>query len=188
MLYSLTNQQRVVALALAAVLVLPSFAGSTSPYAGQEARELKALSATDVADLLAGRGMGYAKAAELNGYPGPAHVLQLADALRLSTHQRSETQMIFERMTASAKAIGVKLVAAEVAMDSAFRHRHVKPESLTQMVGEIAGLQSELRNIHLQAHLEQTALLTSSQVSQYIELRGYRQGLIEDAKSDHAHE
>lgn len=178
----------LVPLAVTAAALAPSLVSSTSPYAGQVAREIKALSHTDIADLLAGRGMGYAKAAELNGYPGPAHVLQLADALELSADQRLETRMIFERMTSSAKAIGVQLVSAERALDSAFRDRHVGRESLMLMVGEIAGYQSRLRNIHLQAHLEQTALLTPRQISRYIALRGYRKGFVENMKPDHAHE
>src|SRR5687767_11125254 len=52
-----------------------------SPYVGQEDRAIKALDAKDVDGLLAGSGMGYAKAAELNGYPGPMHVLELAEKL-----------------------------------------------------------------------------------------------------------
>jgi hypothetical protein len=44
-----------------------------SPYVGQEYREIKALSTQEISDYISGRGMGLAKAAELNGYPGPAH-------------------------------------------------------------------------------------------------------------------
>jgi hypothetical protein len=52
-----------------------------SPYSGMQTRSIKALSEQQVADLTAGRGMGLALAAELNGYPGPFHVLELADKL-----------------------------------------------------------------------------------------------------------
>src|SRR6266540_3233648 len=45
-------------------------AAQTSPYAGQQTREIKSLSAQDIDDLLNARGMALAKAAELNGYPG----------------------------------------------------------------------------------------------------------------------
>jgi hypothetical protein len=44
-----------------------------SPYAGEQGRAIKALSQKEVSDLLDGAGMGYAKAAELNRYPGPMH-------------------------------------------------------------------------------------------------------------------
>ena len=63
-------------------------AHNASPYAGQQTREIKALSSTQTADLLAGKGMELAKAAELNGYPGPMHTLELATQLELSTEQK----------------------------------------------------------------------------------------------------
>jgi hypothetical protein len=56
-----------------AALSIPQIAWSQAhqPYAGLEARAIKALSEQQIADLEAGRGMGMALAAELNGYPGP---------------------------------------------------------------------------------------------------------------------
>ena len=54
------------------------------PYAGLETRAIKTLSERQIADLNAGRGMGLALAAELNGYPGPMHAIELADRLNLS--------------------------------------------------------------------------------------------------------
>ena len=47
-----------------------------SPYAGLETRTIKALSEQQIADLRAGRGMALALAAEVNGYPGPLHVIE----------------------------------------------------------------------------------------------------------------
>ena len=52
-----------------------SSAQTTSPYTGEEQRAIKALSEEEIGDLLEARGMGLAKAAELNSYPGPLHVL-----------------------------------------------------------------------------------------------------------------
>ena len=63
-----------------------------------ETRPIKALSDQQVADLKAGRGMGLALAAELNGYPGPAHVLELSDKLGLTVEQRARVQQLFESM------------------------------------------------------------------------------------------
>lgn len=57
------------------------------PYAGLETRQIKALSGEPVAELRAGEGMGLALAAELNGYPGPRHVLDLANQLGLTDEQ-----------------------------------------------------------------------------------------------------
>jgi hypothetical protein len=49
-----------------------ALAQSAQPYSGMQTRPIKALSDQQVADLKAGRGMGLALAAELNGYPGPS--------------------------------------------------------------------------------------------------------------------
>ena len=69
-----------------------------SPYAGQESRESKALSPQEVPDLLAGKGMGLAQAAELNGYPGPMHVLELAAQLQLPPDHTSKTEALFKKV------------------------------------------------------------------------------------------
>ena len=56
----------------------PSQAGAPpSPYAGLQDRAIKALSDEQIADLRAGKGMSLALPAELNGYPGPAHALEI---------------------------------------------------------------------------------------------------------------
>jgi len=81
------------------ILTAPVFADAPpTPYAGQQTRAIKALSDDDIASLLKGEGMGMAKAAELNGYPGPTHVLALAPQLKLTEPQRQQVQAIFDRM------------------------------------------------------------------------------------------
>jgi hypothetical protein len=50
------------------------FAGSSTSLGGMQSRPIKALSDQQVSDLRAGRGMGLALAAELNGYPGPSPI------------------------------------------------------------------------------------------------------------------
>jgi hypothetical protein len=62
---------KLLALAVGLVALLSGTSLAQSPYAGMQTRPIKALSAEQVADLKAGRGMGLAMAAELNGYPGP---------------------------------------------------------------------------------------------------------------------
>jgi Spy/CpxP family protein refolding chaperone len=169
---------RVAFVVLPVILLVTasSLADSASPYAGQETREIKALSATEIADLIAGKGMGYAKAAELNGYPGPAHVLELADALQLTANQRAHTQAIFDGMAAAAKAVGFQIVETERALDESFRDRRVTPASLTSTLEALAALQARVRDIHLQAHLEQMSVLSPQQIGQYSALRGYHHG------------
>ncbi|MEX0915027.1 MAG: hypothetical protein WD397_11365 [Wenzhouxiangellaceae bacterium] len=165
--------------AFAMVLALPNagaIASEASPYSGEEAREIKALSDPDISGLLAGKGMGYAKAAELNGYPGPAHVLELAEELSLTADQQAETQAIFDRMQASAKDLGAELVAAERELDQAFKDKSIDESSLPELVREIGEIESRLRAVHLDAHLRQTGLLADHQIARYKMLRGYQHG------------
>ncbi len=144
-----------------------------SPYRGQEGREIKALSVEEIDSLRAGDGMGLAKAAELNRYPGPSHVLQLAEALELSEEQRAQTQEAFDRMKEKAVALGSAIVEKERALDRMFRDRVIDREKLEAAVHEIANLQGKLRLAHLEAHLELEPVLTPDQIARYIGLRGY---------------
>jgi len=144
-----------------------------SPYAGEQHREIKSLSAKEVQDLLAGRGMGLAKSAELNRYPGPAHVLELADRLGLSAAQKAQTKSVFDAMDSRARALGKALVEREAELDRLFASRQVSRATLESSLAEISKLQGELRRVHLEAHLAQTDILTQGQVASYVELRGY---------------
>ena len=64
------------------------------PYAGMATRSIKALSDQQIADLRDGRGMSLALAAELNGYPEPSHVLEHAEALKLTAAQQEKIQAL----------------------------------------------------------------------------------------------
>jgi Spy/CpxP family protein refolding chaperone len=146
---------------------------AASPYAGQESRAIASLSETDVADLLGGKGWGFAKPAELNGYPGPLHVLQLGDKLGLTQEQHAKVKAIFDRMAANARETGAKFVEAERALDAAFKSRAVDERVLRERIERTETLRAELRRIHLAAHLETTPVLTPEQRHSYAMLRGY---------------
>jgi hypothetical protein len=143
------------------------------PYAGQQARTIKALSDDDIAALRKGEGMGMAKAAELNGYPGPAHVLTLAAQLGLTETQQRDVRAIFERMSTAAKPLGGELIAQEQTLDQLFAKGQITPDRLAAATAAIAGLQGRLRSVHLSAHLDTRALLNADQITRYQELRGY---------------
>jgi hypothetical protein len=160
----------------AALLAAFGSAYAQSPYAGQESRGIKALSAQEVSDLLAGKGMGFAKAAELNGYPGPMHVLELAAQLQLTPDQTSKTEALFKKVKARAVDIGRQLVEEERVLDRQFSSKSITPASLQSSLERIATLQAELRRTHLETHLEQTALLSDTQIAAYSKLRGYGAG------------
>ena len=162
-----------LALAAAADLALAQGHHARSPYAGMEAREVKALDAKTVDDLRAGRGMGLALAAELNGYPGPMHVLELADRLRLSPDQRAKVQQLFARMKAEAVPLGQRLLDEERSLDRHFAERTINRDllaALTRSIGETTGA---LRQAHLSYHLATIEALTPEQVRQYAVERGY---------------
>ena len=165
------NHQAFFLLAAAALSI--SGAAAQAPYAGMEARPIKALSEQQVADLKAGRGMGLALVAELNGYPGPSHLLELADQLGLSDAERSTVRGLFEAMKAETIPIGERLIAQETALDKLFAEHKVTPETLAAATAEIGGTQAKLRDAHLRYHLSTVALLQPSQIKRYGELRGY---------------
>jgi Spy/CpxP family protein refolding chaperone len=165
---------RIIALALAAcALAVPVLADSPSPYTGQQGRTIKALSDEDIASLLKGDGMGFAKAAELNGYPGPKHVLDLGEQLKLTPQQRQQIQAIFDRMSTAAKPLGVELVARERMLDQQFQKGEITPDQLSAETTAIGDLQGRLRAVHLSAHLETKVLLSADQLALYEQLRGY---------------
>ena len=139
-----------------------------------ESRAVKALSEQQMADLRAGRGMGLALAAELNGYPGPLHVLELADGLQLSADQRRRLQQLFEAMKAEAIAAGERLIDAETALDQAFKDRSITAERLAELSAAIGIAQGELRAVHLKYHLTTAELLTPTSRAATPSLRGYR--------------
>lgn len=147
----------------------------SSPYAGQEDSGIAALSAQEVQQLREGAGMGLARAAELNHYPGPKHLLEMAEELELSADQKSAIQTIYEEMHATAVGLGEQIIDREEHLQRRFAHRHIDEGSLREATSEIARLHGELRFAHLTAHLQTTALLTAAQIATYDRLRGYGQ-------------
>ena len=151
-----------------------SVAAPASAYVGQEDRDIKALPPEDINAYLSGKGMGLARAAELNGYAGPAHVLELATPLALTPEQRARTEALFTAMTSKATPLGQALVAQERKLDRLFATRTVTAELLASSLNEIGVLQTKVREAHLEAHLDQVAILTAEQNARYVQLRGYR--------------
>jgi Spy/CpxP family protein refolding chaperone len=147
----------------------------SSPYAGQEHREIKALSAEDIQGYLSGSGMGFAQAAELNHYPGPKHVLDLAEPLQLSAEQRRQTQTLFEDMRRAAVRLGQALIDRERHLDALFAAGTLSDVQLEELVADIATIRGQLRTVHLRAHLAQKTLLTPEQLRRYDTLRGYEE-------------
>lgn len=161
-------------------------AAASQPYAGLEDRPIRALAPERVADLLAGRGAGYALAAELNHYPGPTHVLALGAQLELTKDQEQAVQGTLAAMRQEAQQLGQELVDLEAELDRAFRSGSIAPEQLAQLTERIAAVEGQLRRTHLAAHLEMKAVLSPQQVALYDELRGYTGGAATDGQN-HQH-
>lgn len=161
-------------LATAALFLVTSNVLAESPYAGMQSRAVKALSEQQVADLSQGRGMGMALAAELNGYPGPSHVLELVDQLELRPDQISAIRSLFESMKRESIPLGARFIEEEMELDRQFATRAVNPHSLRTVTAAAARTQGELRETHLKYHLSTAALLDQEQMRRYASLRGYQ--------------
>ena len=144
-----------------------------STYVGHQHREIKALSPEEAMGLLEGQGLGFALAAELNGYPGPRHVLDLSAGLNLTDDQVHRTQDIFDAMQDEAMRLGSDIVALEQHLDSLFATQAINAVALDRIVGEIGARRAALRRVHLQAHLDLYSVLTEAQRRHYAVLRGY---------------
>jgi len=160
---------------------------TTSPYVEQLASPVPGLSSQEVDDLLEGRGAGYARTAELSGYPGPRHVLDLGDRLGLSAPQRAVAESLFVAMNHAARTLGAEILAAERRLAAEFAAGTVSPAALEQQTTALGVQYGRLRAIHLGAHVELTRHLTSAQIHRYAELRGYEHAPDSDAPGGHAH-
>jgi hypothetical protein len=169
---------RIAAIAFGAVIALAgtAWAQHPQPYAGLQTRSIKSLSDQQIADLEAGRGMGLALAAELNGYPGPSHVLELATELGLTEAQRARVAAQFAAMKAETIPIGARLLEEEADLNRQFASRTITPATLDAATAAIGKTQAALRAAHLKYHLATADLLTDDQTARYAVLRGYAGG------------
>lgn len=168
------NSKIVTAIGIGALTML--VAGNVlaqGQYAGQQTRTIKALSDEETRDLLEGRGMGLAKAAELNRYPGPAHLLQLAKKLDLSEADADAARQVFATMDQEAKALGTEIVAAEGELDRAFADEKADSATVEALTAKIGALQGRVRAVHLNAHIAVRPLLKDETIARYDALRGY---------------
>lgn len=158
-----------------------------SPYTSETGRRIKALSESDIAGYLSAKGMGLARAAELNRYPGPRHVLDLGTELELTPDQVNALQQFFRDMEIAASAAGAALVAREAELDRLFAEQRATPEEVLRLTAEIGRLLGLTRASHLNAHVATTAVLTPKQVARYATLRGYDRGAASGAHDRSGH-
>jgi hypothetical protein len=144
-----------------------------SKYAGEEKREIKSLSETDIEELKNGKGWGLAKAAELNGLPGPAHLLEMKEEIHLSATQIRVIEDLFKKMKQEAIPLGLELIDLERELNNHFSNRTITDELLGVLLERIAQIQKKLRYVHLSTHLKTPNILTPEQIALYNKLRGY---------------
>ena len=149
-----TNKQHVTGLLAAGLSILyvagavASDASTKSKYAGQEQRAIKSLSANDVAELRRGGGWGLAKVAELNGVPGPIHLLEMKVQIQLSADQIAKITAIYESMRTGAMAPGGQLIELEGRLDKHFRDGTITEASLPPLLRRVSEVRAKLREVH----------------------------------------
>lgn len=156
------------------VTMTTTVAAAASPYAGWETRSVKALNSRQIDDLRNGRGMSLALSAELNGYPGPKHILELGTELELTALQKRTVAEAFTNMQEEARREGERVLEAEQKLDALFATKTADAASLARQVRQTGEAWSRLRTIHLKYHLDMAGLLTPEQHTRYQQLRGYR--------------
>jgi len=144
-----------------------------SDYVDLQFTEIRGLSTEQLEGYQTGAGLGYALPAELNGYPGPRHVLDLADELALTDTQQADIQALYDDMLPQAIELGEHFLAQEELIEVAFREGTITDVLLQEALAEAGQLESQLRYIHLSTHLATIDILTLHQVQQYNVLRGY---------------
>lgn len=170
-------KQNTLLLALALCLPLSTLAqhshGAQTPYAGMQNRAIKSLSDNDIHELRRGGGWGLALAAELNGMPGPAHLLELKDQIPLTSDQVAKTQALLDEMRTAAIPTGERLISAEKALETAFASGKVNESSLRRLLADAESARTELRFIHLSQHFKTVQYLKPEQINRYNIVRGY---------------
>ena len=101
------------------------------------------------------------------------HVLELSDELGLTEQQIQKTQTVFEAMKSEAVALGAQYIAKERELDQGFTSGSMDASYLSALLSEIGNIHSQIRYVHLNAHIKQKSLLTQHQIHLYDQLRGY---------------
>jgi Spy/CpxP family protein refolding chaperone len=158
---------------------------SQTPYAGMQNRAIKSLSDKDINELRRGGGWGMALAAELNGMPGPAHLLELKDQIPLALDQVAKTQTLLDEMRKAAIPTGERLIAAEKALEAAFAAGNVDESSLRRLLADAESARTELRFIHLSQHYKTVQFLKPEQIKRYNILRGYAEDPCKNIPAGH---
>jgi Spy/CpxP family protein refolding chaperone len=118
-----------------------------------------------------GRGFGLAFAADQNGYPGPMHVLELRERLKLTAGQEAKARELMHAMFAESRPKSAGLLEAEAKLRRLFAERAADEAAVRAAVSEVERARSEVRLVHLLTHLKTRDLLTEAQRRMYHQAR-----------------
>ena len=118
-----------------------------------------------------GRGFGMAFVADQQGYPGPLHVLELKDRLRLSREQEAKAQALLAAMFAESRPKSARLLDAEAKLRQLFTAGRPDEAAVRRAVAEVETARADVRLVHLLFHLKMRDALTDEQRRVYQEAR-----------------
>ncbi len=167
---------RTLLLVAAACISAAALAQDPAPDSAEQVDDVKSLTERDLRQLRSGRGMGAGRVAELNGYPGPLHVLELAAELELTEEQVEQTQLAFAEMSTAAIATGAEIIEAERRLDEVFAAHDAEPESVQTALTQIGVMRARLRYVHVEAHMRMRDVLSEEQIEKYGLLRAESRG------------
>jgi Spy/CpxP family protein refolding chaperone len=117
-----------------------------------------------------GRGFGMAFAADQNGYPGPMHVLELKDRLKLTAEQEAKAQELHAAVKAE-QPKSARLLEAERRLERLFADGVATEANVRVAVAEIERARTEVRLVHLLTHVRTRDVLTDEQRRIYHQAR-----------------
>jgi len=141
---------------------------ATAPGSSQAAHH--AFLEQERAAIERGEGFGMALPADRSGYPGPKHILELKEQLKLTVEQQATVEKLFLAMKEKAIARGKEVLLGEERLEKMFAEGRPEAE-LREDSFRVASLRAELRWVHLEAHLAAKKLLTAEQLMTYRHLR-----------------
>jgi len=122
-------------------------------------------------NIATGRGFGMAFAADQNGYPGPLHILELKDRLKLTAEQEAKAQAMMAAVLAESRFKSARLLHAEAKLAQLFASGQADEASVRAAVADVENARTEVRLVHLMTHLKTRDLLTDEQRRLYNEAR-----------------
>jgi Spy/CpxP family protein refolding chaperone len=122
-------------------------------------------------NIIMGHGFGMAFVADQQGYPGPCHILELKDHLKLTPEQEARAQALVTAMYAESRPKSARLLDAEAKLRRLFASGHAEDAVVRAVVADVEQARTDLRLVHLLTHLRTREVLTDEQRRLYHEAR-----------------